>query len=387
VSIERRPDANRETWRVRWREGGKARGRNFRTYDAAVAFEADRLRRRELGAFAPVLATADTLADWLDRWQDRYGPGWSETTRRQRRWILTKHVVAHVGHVPLREFGPARVREYRDHLASQASASTVNAVMAVLSAALGRAVDEGLVPGNPAAGIRSLPAFRTRPRALTVREVEDIRKAMTCPRDRLIVSLLAYAGLRPAEVVGLVWENVTAASIIVDRSAQFGQVVPTKTRRIRAVPIEQPLGDDFEHVPRGQRRGIVVPGVRGGLLVWRNFVRREWRRACEQAQVTAVPYDLRHTYATLMLYSRPVHAVSAALGHASASMTLDTYAHVLEDVRLTGPVDLMAEAIAERRRRDAPSTPDLHGPDGPGAYVPAHGDRMHAEPGSGLVDG
>ena len=41
-------------------------------------------------------------------------------------------------------------------------------------------------------------------------------------------------------------------------------------------------------------------------------------------------YDVRHTHASLLLAAGvPVNVVSARLGHASAKMTLDTYAHVL----------------------------------------------------------
>jgi integrase len=43
-------------------------------------------------------------------------------------------------------------------------------------------------------------------------------------------------------------------------------------------------------------------------------------------------HDLRHTCATLLLQQGvPVTVVSKMLGHASAKMTLDTYAHVLPD--------------------------------------------------------
>jgi len=45
-------------------------------------------------------------------------------------------------------------------------------------------------------------------------------------------------------------------------------------------------------------------------------------------------YDIRHTAATLMLASgAPVRAVADRLGHASAKMTLDVYAHVLQPQR------------------------------------------------------
>jgi len=41
-------------------------------------------------------------------------------------------------------------------------------------------------------------------------------------------------------------------------------------------------------------------------------------------------YDLRHTHVTLMLAAGvPVHEVAARVGHASAKMTLDVYAHAL----------------------------------------------------------
>ncbi len=49
-------------------------------------------------------------------------------------------------------------------------------------------------------------------------------------------------------------------------------------------------------------------------------------------------HDLRHTAATLMLRAGiPVKIVSARLGHATASLTLDTYSHVT--------VDMQSEAV------------------------------------------
>jgi integrase len=45
-------------------------------------------------------------------------------------------------------------------------------------------------------------------------------------------------------------------------------------------------------------------------------------------------HDLRHTYATLALRDGvPVKVVSETLGHASITLTLDTYSHVLPDMQ------------------------------------------------------
>jgi len=55
------------------------------------------------------------------------------------------------------------------------------------------------------------------------------------------------------------------------------------------------------------------------------------------------PHDLRHTYATLALRSGvPVEVVSKVLGHASVSITLDVYRHVLDNERRAAVVDLFS---------------------------------------------
>jgi len=45
-------------------------------------------------------------------------------------------------------------------------------------------------------------------------------------------------------------------------------------------------------------------------------------------------YDLRHTYVTnLLLAGESVKVVSETLGHASSQITLDTYSHVIPELR------------------------------------------------------
>ena len=59
--------------------------------------------------------------------------------------------------------------------------------------------------------------------------------------------------------------------------------------------------------------------------------RRVWTPARERAQVSsAVPYELRHSYATARLYDgAPLHELHHDLGHSSITTTLRWYTHVL----------------------------------------------------------
>jgi hypothetical protein len=81
------------------------------------------------------------------------------------------------------------------------------------------------------------------------------------------------------------------------------------------------------------------------------MVSRHFRPTLKKAGLPTIRFhDLRHTAATLLLQEGvPVTVVSKMLGHASAKMTLDTYAHVLPD-SLDEASDAMEVAIFGRQR-------------------------------------
>ena len=85
-----------------------------------------------------------------------------------------------------------------------------------------------------------------------------------------------------------------------------------------------------------------------GLLDVHNWRTRVWEPACAGAGVKTTPYDLRHSYASLLIHDgRPVVYVAAMMGHSSSSTTLDHYAHIYaeaEHARATRMVDAIAAA-------------------------------------------
>jgi integrase len=60
-------------------------------------------------------------------------------------------------------------------------------------------------------------------------------------------------------------------------------------------------------------------------------VSRYWRQALKRSMLPKIPlHDLRHTHATLALQA-DIHpkVVSERLGHATVSITFDTYSHAI----------------------------------------------------------
>jgi integrase len=148
-----------------------------------------------------------------------------------------------------------------------------------------------------------------------------------------------FAGLRPGEQQAMRWteENwpdFVANKIHVTTSYEARSKVlgaPKTDRSVRDVDMVPTVRAVLEELPSRTRGGLVFPGVRGG-----RFPRSPWRRAWEhtilQAKVRRIrPYDLRHTYASLLIAAgkNPLY-IASQMGHYSAGFTLDTYGHLID---------------------------------------------------------
>jgi integrase len=81
---------------------------------------------------------------------------------------------------------------------------------------------------------------------------------------------------------------------------------------------------------QGGKPVLVFSDIEGNMLSPDNLS-RDWRRVCDARKLPRISFHaLRHCHASLLLAAGvPVLTVSRRLGHAKASQTLDTYAHLL----------------------------------------------------------
>ncbi len=94
--------------------------------------------------------------------------------------------------------------------------------------------------------------------------------------------------------------------------------------------------------------GLVFPAPEGGFLRLENFRKRVWTPATAAAGVAPLRvHDLRHTCASLAIAAgADVKVLQRMLGHASASLTLDRYGHMLpgQAQSVADRLDAMARA-------------------------------------------
>jgi integrase len=266
---------------------------------------------------------AKTAATRKSAWGSRVEPGWGDVavvdvkTSAVRAWVA-KMVTDGVG-VP-----------------------GIENAFGVLRQVLGAAVEDSRIPRNPCDGVK-LPKRKHADRGyLTHARVAALADAVD--RNPEVVRLLAYTGLRWGEMAALRVQDfdMLRRRINISRSVtESGGLVwsTPKTWERRSVPFPAVLADELAALMVGNGRDeLVFTDMRGGVLRNSNWRARVFApavtkcRKADEAFPSITPHDLRHTAASLAVSAGAnVKSLQRMLGHAKASMTLDTYADLFDE--------------------------------------------------------
>ena len=395
--MKRRADTGK--WEVRWREHGRNRSKSFTLKADAQRFEGTVRRAREVGQALDLDRGKEPVAEFIEvYWRRHAVPNLADNTRDGYRRVWAKHVRPVLGGYRLRDVSPGVVDEFKATLiGSGVGLPTVRKALALVSAIFTCAVKWDRLDRNPVREVSLPTTERTRHvRPVAPVDVEALRMALLADGrrfDATLVSVLAYAGLRPGEARGLRWGDIAVRTIRVERAAAGRSVKVTKTGKMRTVRLLAPLAEDLDAWRTAQGdpedESYVFPAGRGSVMAdtdYRNWRTRVYEPAARSAGTDGPPYDLRHSFASLLIYEgRPGVEVAAQIGD-STEMTLKTYVHVFEEFdpasRMTA-VEAIEAARAEFDVRGEYAGPDdADGADGldPASILEADARTRTADP-------
>jgi integrase len=230
------------------------------------------------------------------------------------------------------------------------------------------AVDDRVIPTDPCKGV-SLPAMRRAEAAMqlpTAQQVGDLLQAAD-ESFQAFLGLCAFAGLRLGEAAAVQVGDIDflRRTLKVSRQVQRGggpnvEIRAPKYGSERTVFLPDGLLAMLADLIA--RRGIAGTAWlfvgEGDNPPHQNTVGHRWRQTCKRAGIAVITmHDLRHFYASGLIASGcDVVTVQRALGHAKATTTLNTYAHLwptAEDRTRAAAADLMASAAVADSLRTA----------------------------------
>lgn len=305
-----------------------------------------------------MLNRGQTLEQFLVRWlSDAARPRLRPRTYAAYESLVRVRIVPRIGRVKLVELTPQHIQGlFTELLDGGLSPRSVEFTHSVLHGALKQAFRWGLITANPSDRVSPPRPARHEASALSAGEVRALLDSVTDPLRLALYTVAVTTGLRQGEQLGLLWSDVDLdrGVVAVRRTLQWqkgqglvlGEVKTARSRRSVALSKRAVGALRRWQVEQKARRlaagpawrepdpGLVFTNLTGGPLEGGNVTNR-FKADLAAAGLPPVRYhDLRHTAATLLL-ADGTHpkVVQEMLGHATISVTMDTYSHVTPNMQ------------------------------------------------------
>lgn len=366
--MPRIPAGMRKTARGTYESRFTIHGKRYSVYGKTVkeCKEKELTRRQEIEEGLRYSGRELTLDQYFQKWeQGRLGSVRASTIRTERYiYRLAADITlspegCRLGAMSLDKLGTRHVRDVQTALWQRYKPATVNRSISVIRAVLESALVERLIAWNPTRGMRSLklqekPARETIHRALTLEETEAFFRAAEKRGSWYIpfYTFLLNTGCRFGEAGALMPGDFCDGMIRIERtltrtvdghqiigdSTKTGhsmRVIPARRAALEAVKAQQRQNRlRFGEEADAEKTGPIFRAPRGGLLGARGIM-KDIDLICRDAGIERFSaHAFRDTFATRAVESgMQAKTLQEILGHADISITMNLYAHVMEETK------------------------------------------------------
>jgi integrase len=320
----------------------------------------------------PSISSGMTLDSYLDYWlREVAAHELRMSTFERYRALVEDYIRPHIGTKKLNRLAPGDVRRLMAILdrtpgkgGRPLSGRTRQFIHAVLRSALQHAVREELVGRNVAKLVSPPKADTVEIKPL---DREQAREFLDAAQKHWLCALwllLLMTGLRRGEALGLTWLDVDldSGTMRVRRTLQkisgefvFGEPKSRRSRRVVMLPtvcihalqrhreIAATRADIGQWHPLPHQLPDLIFTTRTGRPIDPRSINKAFERILKRAAINpSRVHDLRHTCASLLLLDGASdREVMELLGHSSTNITMNIYAHVLDESkrRLAARID------------------------------------------------
>jgi integrase len=180
-------------------------------------------------------------------------------------------------------------------------------------------------------------------------EIRDLIAHLKDGRERALILVATFCGLRASELRGLRWEDVDldrAELHVRQRADRFSAIgAPKSASGRRSVPLMPMVVNALKQwkLASPGASGLIFPGRHGKPLTYGVILRFHWHPLQMRAGIVAADgkpkypglHSLRHFFASWCINRRcdgglelPGKLVQERLGHSTIGLTMDTYSHL-----------------------------------------------------------
>lgn len=300
-----------------------------------------------------------TLKEYGETWYTLYHvQKVKPNTAQNTRIYLDKHIYPLLGDKRLDEITHDDVQIVFNGMKDKAR-STVEKVRITLNQILKNALEDGHVQQNVMDSSRYVISKKVQEREpLNVSEVQDIiaHLDMLEERDRVLIALATYTGMRRGEMLALTWDDVDFEKhvIHVRHSVSFRNNRPvvggTKSKAgVRITPMNPTLESILKTCT--DKQGYVIKNTRTpDTPITEKTYQRTWERIGKTINLHgATAHIFRHTFATMMEPHTDIKTLQSIMGHADIQTTMNRYTHpIMENIQALSRINAFGDTAPTR---------------------------------------
>lgn len=295
-----------------------------------------------------------TVGEWLDIWTNTYLNGVKPATKVSYESHIKNHLKPAFNAVLLQKLEAYQIQAFYNNL--PLSPKTVRNIHGIFHAALEQAEELDYIKKNPTEKCKLPRWVKKDIQVLDDTAVGAFLQAIEGSRYEAILFIDLLTGMRQSEILGLCWDAVDFKTGIITVKRQLlrerkknatyylDNTKNDKTRKIKpaTLVIEKLKAHKQEQTEWQIRAGkawdnkwnLVFTDEIGQHLVHLT-VYRHFKKVMEDiGQPDLRFHDLRHSYAVASLRAGDdIKVLQQNMGHHSAAFTLDTYAHITEQMQ------------------------------------------------------
>jgi len=337
-----------------------------------------------------------TFERYAEQWIELNPNGCKDSTLAFYKDYQKRYINPRFGTRKLSTITRAEIKALLAELAKKKLArNTIRLALASIRGVLTSAVEDGLLPLNPAARLGRFTTSEKGQREAQAMEPEEVDRFLFaaheyCPDHYPLFLIALRSGLREGEILGLRWGDIQFGKsdtdinrfILVQRRwyrGAFGTPKGGKSRRVdmsrevRRELLEMRDRAMLHAFAKGQEniadQLLFAGGDDGHPISVRTLIEKYFQPALDRAGLRRFRFhDLRHTFGSLLIQSgAPLPYVSEQMGHASIQITADIYVHLLpgQNVgwmdkldRMCRPQPPATQAQPEPKEREAETVND-----------------------------